>query len=120
MITLYSSAQNIINYDAINELTGNDESIRSLIFVGFLKDSQARVNELELAVASADFPQVKLLAHALKGIARTLCAERLADHYLALEEAALANDIAKVKEVHALVGIEYKQVMRLLNNESEN
>ena len=120
MITLHSISQTIINYDALNELTDGDEAIQSLIFEGFLKDGQTRMDELELAVAWVDFSQVKLLAHALKGIARTLCAERLTDQCLTLEEAALANDIAKVKEVYAHVSIEYKQVMRLLNNGSED
>ena len=119
MITVHSISQTIINYDALNELTDGDEAIQSLIFEGFLKDSQTRMDELELSVSCVDFPQVKLLAHALKGIARTLCAERLADQCLALEEAALANDIAKVKETFAHVRTEYLQLIRLLNNESE-
>ena len=69
---------------------GGDEALMAEVVQLFLEDCPAHVAAIEQAAAAGDVPRVRSAAHALKGSAGNLSADRLADAAAALEQ--LAND----------------------------
>ncbi len=55
----------------------------------FMASSTRLIEELRQAIAAEDRPQLKALAHKLKGGAGSVCAQRITDLSLALEHTAM-------------------------------
>ena len=92
----------------LRTLVGDDPQFMEELCRTFMASSTRLIEELRQAVASEDRPQVKALAHKLKGGAGSVCAQRITDLALALEHTALVAPIAElagvVEQIRAAVG----------------
>jgi two-component system sensor histidine kinase/response regulator len=92
----------------LRTLVGDDPQFMEELCRTFMASSTRLIEELRQAVASEDRPQVKALAHKLKGGAGSVCAQRITDLSLALEHTALVAPLAElagvVEQIRAAVG----------------
>lgn len=63
------------------------------LFTVFVREEPKRVGAMQEALAAADMPRLKHLAHSLKGAAATMGCVALSQCCLDLEKAALAGDL---------------------------
>jgi signal transduction histidine kinase/CheY-like chemotaxis protein/HPt (histidine-containing phosphotransfer) domain-containing protein len=86
------SQELILDYEALkHRLMGDEELVRELL-ITFTRGLAEQVKSLNLAVLSADYGEVALLAHSLKGGAGNLSALRIERCALSIEMAAKASD----------------------------
>jgi two-component system sensor histidine kinase/response regulator len=99
-------------------LGGDDELVADVIRL-FLEDCPARVDAIAAALEAADATQLRTMAHALKGSASTLSAQRVVKAAQTLESLGGANDVVAarthfpglVEEVVRLIG-ELQELLR--------
>ena len=65
----------------------------------FIKECDRLISELEAALAKSDFETVKRAAHSIRGSAKVLCAERLADITLEMETLADGHKLEKAQSM---------------------
>jgi two-component system sensor histidine kinase/response regulator len=83
----------------LRTLVGDDPQFMEELCRTFMASSTRLIEELRQAVAGGDRPQVKTLAHKLKGGAGSVCAQRIMDLSLALEHTALGAPAAELAGV---------------------
>jgi HPt (histidine-containing phosphotransfer) domain-containing protein len=87
---------------------GDDWQFMKELCRTFMASSRSLLEELQHAVTIEDRPQVKAVAHKLKGGAGSVCAQRIMDLSLALEHTALGapgNELAgMLDQIRAALG----------------
>lgn len=93
----------LLDYEALKHRLMGDEGLVEELLGTFTKGLSEQLRSLNVAVLSADYQEVALLAHSLKGGAGNLSALAIERCALDIEMAAKANDIVtltkKVKEL---------------------
>lgn len=88
----------------------------------FLATIPASFEQLQAAIERADLPEIKSLAHSLKGTMPTFGAMRLGEICVMLDEAAKANDLAATQHLLPSLRLEFSGVlgdMRRLHRAAE-
>ncbi len=97
-----------IDIPRLRMLVGDDPQFLAELSRTFLASSTRLLGELRQAIAAQDREQLKALAHKLKGGAGSVCAQRVTDLCLALEQTALVAPTAElagvVDQVRAALG----------------
>ena len=81
----------------------------------FLKDSKERIIKLSEAVESEDSKEIKFYAHAIKGAARNVAANRLSDIAYQLECAGRENDLETATPLFNKLKLELETVVTFLS-----
>jgi two-component system sensor histidine kinase/response regulator len=88
-----------LDIERLQTLVGDDPQFMAELCRTFMASSTSLIVELRQAVAVADRPQLKALAHKLKGGAGSVCARRITDLALALEHTAMVEPFAELNGV---------------------
>lgn len=80
------------------------------LFGVFLAEEPGRLESLRRAVALGEMPQIRHLAHSLKGAAATMGAERLSEACRAVEFAARDENVTPLPQLLDLLGAEMELV----------
>jgi HPt (histidine-containing phosphotransfer) domain-containing protein len=88
-----------LDLDRLRTLFGDDPQFMEELCRTFMASSTRLIEELRLAVAAGNRPQVKAVAHKLKGGAGSVCAQRILDLSLALEHTAIGAPAAELAGV---------------------
>ncbi len=83
----------IFNMQALLRRLMGDRQLAGTIVRGFLQDVSSQVNNLRARLDQGDAPGVRRQAHALKGAAATVAAERLQGIALEMERAGAAEKL---------------------------
>ena len=111
----------VIDFAAVRAMTMEDADFEKALFDGFEDGVKKILDELKLSISASDFDNVKLHAHSLKGLARTLFAAPLVAACEAVEAAALNKDAELLSRNVELMKAELDEVCELLNTrESED
>jgi HPt (histidine-containing phosphotransfer) domain-containing protein len=94
---------------ALARLDGDDSLLVDLIGF-FLEDSPKMVDDLKQATAAKDSQQLKMSAHALKGLVASCGGARAAAAAQRLENAAAGNDLSEVDSLLESLLRELEQV----------
>jgi HPt (histidine-containing phosphotransfer) domain-containing protein len=96
----------VVNWSKIIANGLDEQTIREIL-PKYLKDSRAHFQALVSAVNTSNVKDVKLHAHALKGVGRNLGADRLFEAALPLETAAAKGDLSQAPELLKKVADEF-------------
>jgi CheY-like chemotaxis protein len=88
-----------LDLERLRTLVGDDPQFMEELCRTFMASSTRLIEELRLAVAAGNRPQVKAVAHKLKGGAGSVCAQRILDLSLALEHTAIGAPAAELAGV---------------------
>ncbi|KAF7781616.1 hypothetical protein PRUB_b0897 [Pseudoalteromonas rubra] len=88
-------ATRIVDLSVLENYVGNDKTIQKQFLQGFLADSRPLVESMNDGEVS--LLTIKNTAHQLKSSAKAIGAQTLADEFFALEQAAKAEDVTKVR-----------------------
>ena len=102
-------AEAIFNAEALLHRLLGDRRLAGTIVTGFLQDVPTQLNNLRARIGESDAPGVRRQAHALKGAAATVAAERLRGTALALERAGAAGQLDRCDELFSRVIEEFEQ-----------
>jgi CheY-like chemotaxis protein len=83
----------VFNVEAMLQRLMGDRQLASTILKGFLQNVPSQLNHLRARLEESDAPGARSQAHALKGAAATVAAERLCGAALAMERAAAAGQL---------------------------
>jgi HPt (histidine-containing phosphotransfer) domain-containing protein len=83
----------VFNPEALLDRLMGDRQLAGTILKGFLGDVPSQLNNLRTRLAEKDGPGARLQAHALKGSAATVSAERLCATALEIERAGAAGQL---------------------------
>ncbi len=83
----------MINWNQLNELTAGDQEFQHELLNEFLQQTPALIEQLHQALEQGDGATFIRLAHTLKGSARTVGAESLADIASTLEHHGRMGDL---------------------------
>jgi two-component system, sensor histidine kinase and response regulator len=78
--------------EALTVICGGDEDFARELALTFLESAPGCLSGIELAIETGDYRELSAQAHALKGISRTIGAEKLALRCVDVERAADRND----------------------------
>ena len=90
---------------ALARLDGDDSLLVDLIGF-FLEDSKRLLEEIKAAAAAGEPPQVRMGAHALKGLVASCGGMRAAEAAQRVEHAAAANDLTQVDPLIQALSLE--------------
>ena len=79
--------------DALMEICGGDEDFARDLALTFLDSAPGCLNGIALAIESKDCAELAYQAHALKGISRTIGAERMALACMEFERVSRSSDL---------------------------
>jgi two-component system, NarL family, sensor histidine kinase EvgS len=97
--------ERLIHSETLAAITGGDAQMLRDVLLEFVRVNEADTRSLDEQVRAQDLEQIVLSVHRMKGAARTVGAQRLADCCDALEEAARQGDRVRVdKHAAALRG----------------
>jgi two-component system sensor histidine kinase EvgS len=85
-----------IDPDSLAAFSGGDVSIEREILENFLRVNEVDAAQLQAAVLARELPKIEYWSHRLKGAARMLGAQRVADAAEAIELASRAGDCPAV------------------------
>lgn len=94
---------------------GLDEQTIREILPAYLKDSRAHFQALVSAVNASNAKDVKLCAHAVKGVGRNMGAVRLFDAAGPLENAAAKGDLSQGQELLKKVADEFEKFEKFVS-----
>jgi two-component system, NarL family, sensor histidine kinase EvgS len=95
----------LIHSETLSVITGGDVHMQGDVLLDFVRANEADVRSLDKQVHAQDLEQIVMLAHRMKGAARTVGAQRLSNCCDALDDAARHADVVRVKlEAAALRG----------------
>ncbi len=88
-----------INWEHLEEITGGDVEFQVELFQEFMGQMPALLSQLETALASGDAATFGRVAHTIKGSARSIGADPLAEEAYALEQMGKSGDLSSAHEV---------------------
>lgn len=94
---------------------GLDEQTIREILPTYLEESRAHFKALVSAVNTSDVKNVKLHAHAIKGVGRNLGVVRLSEAALPLEAAASKGDLSQAQELLKKVAEEFEKFEKFVS-----
>ena len=89
-----------VNRERLEEIFGDDIETIEMIMGVFIDSAQSTMNELEQAIVSQDFKQIKSLGHMIAGSSANIGLERMYEIGRALELASLEEDTSKVRGLY--------------------
>ena len=98
-----------IDEDAVVRMVGGDRALLREMVALFIEDYPKRVSEISDALRHNDAEAVEFAAHAVKGAAMTLCARRVGDTALALEQMGRASELHRAGDALAALEDELAQ-----------
>ena len=96
------------------EYCAEDEEIYLEVLEGYVEED--RCEELESLCASENWPEYRVVVHAVKSTSLTIGAEEVSEKAKALELAAASGDAAFVKANHADLINDYKDLLDKIKN----
>jgi CheY-like chemotaxis protein/HPt (histidine-containing phosphotransfer) domain-containing protein len=84
-----------LNRERLEEVTAGDRELTAELGQTYIEDMDARMQELEDALAAGDASKAREVAHAIKGSSANMGAERAREVASSIEEACAENEIAK-------------------------
>lgn len=85
---------NLINWQHLNEITGGDTEFQAELFQEFVDQMPDMIRQLQFALESGDSATLARVAHTIKGSARSIGAEPLAESAHSLEQVGKAGDLS--------------------------
>jgi HPt (histidine-containing phosphotransfer) domain-containing protein len=87
---------------------GDEDMVRELMPI-CVQDNKSRLESLSETITANDAANVKLYAHAIKGSAANLGAERLSEAARRLERLAIADDLSDAPACLAVIQTEFQR-----------
>lgn len=108
------SSAYIINWDQLIGRLGDETLIKEVVPI-FLTDNKERFKMLTEAVKACDAKGIKLYAHAIKGAAANIGAQRLSDIADRLECAGRENNVEAVTPLFNMLKTEFDKVVSFIS-----
>ncbi len=108
------TVKEILNWGQLIGRLGDEELIKEVVPI-FLNDSEERFHKLTEAVKAGDAKGIKLYAHALKGVATNVGANRLSDIAYRLECVGRENDVEAAAPLFDKLKTELEKVVTFLS-----
>ena len=105
----------MLNWDYLNEISGGDSEFIAELLNDFLNSAPALLAQIEQAIARDDAAALTRAAHTLKGSARSIGAESLAEYALALEQLGKSGQLANAHEAWQSLSEQWTQLQRYLD-----
>ncbi|MCS7065464.1 MAG: Hpt domain-containing protein [Fimbriimonadales bacterium] len=106
----------MLNWDYLHEITGGDSEFIAELLSDFLNIAPELLAQIEQAVAQGDAAALTHAAHTLKGSARSIGAESLAEKALALEQIGKSGMLQDAPEALPLLQAQWAQLQSYLQN----
>lgn len=106
----------LIDYqEALNRLGGDEEFLNELLHELLIQIDQ-NFDEIKVAIESKNYENLKMISHSLKGASANLNVDRIANHFLILEDLGSSNSIEGAADVLELVGEDRNELEIFLNH----
>jgi two-component system sensor histidine kinase/response regulator len=112
--TSHSPHANRSLIEGMTEICGGDEEFARDLALTFLESAPGCLDGVDLARARNNYRELSAQAHALKGISRTIGADKMAVACLDLEQAAKHNDPASATRAAAQLATAWEEVKATL------
>ena len=90
---LFSTEYSIVDMSYLHELSDNNKEFEREVIELFLTQVPSQMKELDIAVTTRNYVDVKMLAHRLKSSTAVTIGKKLMPHFELLEEKAVQNDL---------------------------
>lgn len=101
LILAAGCAEGAVDEAAVLKVVGGDRVLLREIVVLFLEDYPKKLTEISDALGRNDAQAVEFAGHALKGAAMTLCAHRVVERALSVEQMGRAAELQPVSNALA-------------------
>lgn len=113
-----SQDEELVDFDAMSMYFAGDEEILLTVIEKYLSTSGVTIQAIEQAIETADFPQVRMLAHKLRGGVSVFFVKKIEEDLLALELGARDGKLQGVGEIFAKVLTQLKALESVLRSYS--
>jgi CheY-like chemotaxis protein/HPt (histidine-containing phosphotransfer) domain-containing protein len=90
---LFSTESLVVDLSYLHELSDNNKEFEKEVIELFLTQVPPQMQELDIAVSTSNYADVKMLAHKLKSSTAVTIGKKLMPHFELLEEKAVKNDL---------------------------
>jgi len=108
----------LIDWQQLHQLSEGSKEFEIELLQMFVEDTQARLEVLKLAIASADFLQVEQQAHHLKGASANIGAKTIYASTVILEQKARAQDLRGTDKLLAEINRTHKHIQAFLSEQA--
>lgn len=106
----------MLNWNYLNEITGNDNEFIVELLHDFLNIAPDLIDQIEQAIMQGNAHALTHAAHTLKGSARSIGAESLAECALTLEQMGKSGQLQNAPEALQSLNAQWTQLRSYLNN----
>ncbi len=107
------------NWDYLNEITGGDAEFCAELLGEFLSQTPELIARLEQAIEAGDAPQVRQVAHTLKGSARSIGADSFAQYAAQLENLGRSGELSEAPQAIQQLRAAWSQLQPYLQSAIE-
>ncbi len=105
----------VINWDALNEITDGDIEFQKELFQEFLDQTPTLMSQLDEALSAGDATTVGRVAHTLKGSARSIGADAFAEASFTLEQMGKSGDLSDAGSARQALESQWSALQNALN-----
>lgn len=109
-----SFAPDVVDFDLMIDRLGGDESLAAEVIGLFLTDCSRRLEAIRIAIDRQDGDQLRVAAHALKGLAGNIAAGRLIEASRILEQLGADGLVGDARSAWSQLSAEASSVTALL------
>ena len=106
----------LINYNEALDRLGGDKDFLNELLHELVEQVEQNLNFLKKAIEQQDFQNIKTLSHSLKGASANLNVNRLATHFLKLENLGHINKLDGAEDLLEMVGTDCQELQSFLTN----
>ena len=106
----------LIDYNEALERLGGDRDFLNELLYELVEQVEQNLNFLKTAIKENDFQNIKTLSHSLKGASANLNVNRMAGHFLKLENLGNSNKLDGATDILRLVNTDCQELQKFLNN----